>query len=104
MFLRQLLPQECRGESGRTPVVIFEISALPFGIRGHPSGDPVPVPVLLRILVQPPDSLLITYLTTRTGQCAWETIPLETLPSSIFLNPPSPRVPTMIRSTFSLVA
>src|SRR5207302_7407420 len=84
--------------------MIFEISALPFEIRCHPSEDPVPVQVRLRILVPPFDTPLITYLTTSTGQWAWETIPLETLPSSIFLNPPSPRVPTTIRSTLSLVA
>src|SRR5438552_15330261 len=104
MSLRQPLPQECWDECGQKLVMIFEISALPFEIRCHPSGDPVPVLAPLRILVQPSDSLLITYLTTRTGRCAWETIPLETLPSSIFLNRPSPRLPTMFRSTFSLVA
>src|SRR5207245_2602388 len=89
---------------GQRHVVIFGISALALDIRCHACGDPVPVPVLLRILVQPSDTPLITYLTTSTGQWAWETIPLDTLPSSIFLNPPSPLVPTMIRSTFSLTA
>src|SRR5436309_209817 len=44
------------------------------------------------------------YRTTRTGQLACEITPLETLPMSIFLKPPRPRVPTMIRSTSSLAA
>src|SRR5207247_1491402 len=44
------------------------------------------------------------YRTTSTGQLAWDITPLETLPMSIFLKPPRPRVPTMIRSTCSLAA
>src|SRR5712692_3297782 len=85
--------------------MIFETLALPSEIQCHPSGDPRSVLVFPRILVQPFFySLNSFYLTTSTGQWAWETIPLDTLPSSIFLNPPSPLVPTVIRSTFSLAA
>src|SRR6266496_361886 len=85
--------------------MIFETSALPFEIRCHPSGDPRSALVFPRILGQPFFySLNSFYLTTSTGQWACETVPLDTLPSRIFLNPPSPLVPTRIKSTFSLTA
>src|SRR2546428_6182822 len=78
--------------------MIFETLALLFEIRCHPSVDPRSVLVFPRILVQPFSySLNSFYLTTSTGQWACETIPLDTLPSSIFLKhllesaePPSP--------------
>ena len=41
---------------------------------------------------------------TSTEQCACETTPVETLPRRSFLNPPRPRVPITIKSTFSFSA
>lgn len=42
------------------------------------------------------------YFITNTGQCAYVTTPLATLPSNIFLKPVLPLVPTTIRSTLFL--